>query len=375
MLKGYRIVFGEILLIVFIATALSCLIRGIYETFRLDVSFSVLGNGNKSLKVILISDLHARYFNVSLNRLISVIEKSGADVILFAGDFTNGGSLKEKRKASVVVSRIADTACKKLIPFYAVYGNHDIYGTADMLEGIDIRILSNESVLVSSKDGSRWKIVGLQDLKRGNPDYCKAKLNYISVKNCKKENLKNISETKLDEKKPESIYSNVIADFNSIQYTNNQNNHLQTKLDQFIDNEKLIDPNRDADQQYYPEIILAHNPDTIFKLPSDSSSFEQTGQEACCNSISGVLSNSRIKSIQNNRFLLSGHFHGGQIWMPFDLEYKLLRKEKMARLGYRKGPFEYLGFHGYISRGLGCVIVPLRFFSYPEISILELRAD
>lgn len=337
-------VFGEILLIVFIITALSCLFRGIYETFKLDVSFSIIGKGSKSIKIILLSDLHARYFNVSLNRLISVIEKSGADVILFAGDFTNGGTIKEKNRAAKIISRIAVTATSQGIPFYAVSGNHDIYGILEMLDGIDVRVLSNESAIVRSKDGSFWKILGLEDLKRGCPDYEKAKQAVT----------------------PDSIRL----------YENSRKNIDNTQQNDFhlITSEILIDPDRPDVQEYLPEIILAHNPDTIFMLPTDDNVISDIELIASDSSISRPSSyHPNVASA--SRFLLSGHFHGGQIWMPFDLEYKLLRKEKMARLGYRKGAYEYLGFKGYISRGLGCVIVPLRFFSYPEISVLELRAD
>lgn len=71
-------------------------------------------------------------------------------------------------------------------------------------------------------------------------------------------------------------------------------------------------------------------------------------------------------------YQLSGHFHGGQIYMPFNIEYKLFRSESVALEGIRKGAFEKNGVVGYISRGVGCVLFPLRLFSKPEVTHITL---
>lgn len=68
--------------------------------------------------------------------------------------------------------------------------------------------------------------------------------------------------------------------------------------------------------------------------------------------------------------LLFGHFHGGQIWMPFHLEYICLRRDQLCKSGFRRGLYNYGGRKIYISRGVGCVLFPLRLGSRPEITLL-----
>lgn len=71
-------------------------------------------------------------------------------------------------------------------------------------------------------------------------------------------------------------------------------------------------------------------------------------------------------------YLLSGHFHGGQIWAPFMLEFKTLRIDKLCRMGITRGMHRVNGISLYINRGLGNVLLPLRFLSRPEIAVFHM---
>ena len=90
-------------------------------------------------------------------------------------------------------------------------------------------------------------------------------------------------------------------------------------------------------------IGLAHNPDTVLMLQN------------------GIID-----------LLLCGHFHGGQIWLPFHLEFTCLRPEKLCKMKIYHGLHLINGIKLYISRGIGCVLFPLRFRSKPEITFFTL---
>lgn len=90
-------------------------------------------------------------------------------------------------------------------------------------------------------------------------------------------------------------------------------------------------------------IAFSHNPDIVLETPANKADY-----------------------------LLSGHFHGGQIWMPFNLEFLTLRKEKLCRRGIRRGLHKVNGINLYINRGLGNVCLPLRFMSRPEITVFHI---
>lgn len=68
---------------------------------------------------------------------------------------------------------------------------------------------------------------------------------------------------------------------------------------------------------------------------------------------------------------LSGHSHGGQVKFPF---IGAIKSVKGAR-NYVEGLYRWQDsqMQLYVSRGLGCAILPIRFRCRPQISLLELR--
>lgn len=69
-------------------------------------------------------------------------------------------------------------------------------------------------------------------------------------------------------------------------------------------------------------------------------------------------------------YLLSGHFHGGQIHWP--KPYHLVKMGKLVRLNMVKGLHQYQGKRFYISEGLGQTGVNIRVGSRPEVTLHQV---
>ncbi len=275
-------------LITLSATGLGLFIRALCEPRRPEVTYTILGEGGKSLKLILLTDLHAGYLLFSPALISQVILKEKPDILVFGGDLSN--NQKDFDKGIKILRELKQTCDEIGIPFLAVRGNHDPEELCKILAGENIVCLKNENFYFENKDSTIWHIIGLDDFRTGESSYKKA-----------------LIQTEKQEtagKKPQTA-----------------------------------------------QLVLAHNPDSFYEIRNSS------------------------KHLTSQIFLLSGHFHGGQVWLPFNLEYTILRQERMSKEGYRKGAYEKDGIKGYISRGLGCVIIPLRLFSRPEIAVLTIKTD
>lgn len=97
------------------------------------------------------------------------------------------------------------------------------------------------------------------------------------------------------------------------------------------------------DKSYDLHICLSHNPDQI-------------------NHIDG----------SNLDIMLSGHIHGGQVRTPIGLEFTI-RRDELPKQGVIAGLNTINGTNVFISKGLGCVGLPFRIGSRPEINIIDLE--
>ena len=106
-----------------------------------------------------------------------------------------------------------------------------------------------------------------------------------------------------------------------------------------------VPPTPGAGIDYKAYILLSHNPDLSLHMPQDLP-FKVDA-------------------------MLSGHIHGGQIRTPFKLEF-YLRHDELPYKGVISGLHEINGIKVFISKGIGCVLLPIRFGARPEVNLIDI---
>ncbi len=137
----------------------------------------------------------------------------------------------------------------------------------------------------------------------------------------------------------------------------------------------------DSDYIIYKRVLIGGLNDVHFNTNDVVSLVEIWGRQALDNGLTFVLATHnadmlmKLESTQapyRPHLTVCGHTHGGQIHTPFDLEFKILKKDQLPKKGYIYGSYDYKGFPLYITSGLGCSLLPIRFGSYGEIAIFHL---
>lgn len=111
---------------------------------------------------------------------------------------------------------------------------------------------------------------------------------------------------------------------------------------------RVWDDNPVKDTNGMTHLLVSHNPDWLIEA-------------------------SDRKQLDNIDHMISGHIHGGQFCFPFRIEIKAIRKDKLPRRKVIDGVFDGGGITFFISRGIGCVLIPFRFLAKPEISVIEIE--
>jgi len=70
--------------------------------------------------------------------------------------------------------------------------------------------------------------------------------------------------------------------------------------------------------------------------------------------------------------ILVGHTHGGQIFIPYISDYFIPARREAGK-GYVSGLYAINNDKMYVNRGIGTSVIPLRFMSPPELTIIRIH--
>ena len=171
-----------------VAAAIALLNGSWVRIRRVAVKLPALPESWKNRSLVLISDLHlgpVHGFRFS-RRVAELVAKLKPDVVALAGDFYDGTAVDADRMASAWKELAAG------FPIYYVTGNHEEFSDRTKylraLEGVGIRILRNETVMIdglqlagvlygegSEREGFRQALAGL----KLNPEQPSVLLNHV----------------------------------------------------------------------------------------------------------------------------------------------------------------------------------------------------
>lgn len=102
-----------------------------------------------------------------------------------------------------------------------------------------------------------------------------------------------------------------------------------------------------SDNKIDLSILVAHNPDTIYDIEDHFS---------------------EKKDHLKTDLMISGHTHAGQIRLPWIYKHMI-----PSAHGFDKGFYNIFKTDIFVTPGVGNVVLPLRLFNFPEISVLNIQ--
>lgn len=112
-------------------------------------------------RILFISDMHLDGVSDWSERIMRIADGIDYDVCILGGDYSFGYDASDERMRDQL--REVATFLVGKSDVYGILGNHDEYRTAELLDGIGVIMLLNESVC-EEKDGEKIYLVGVDDI-------------------------------------------------------------------------------------------------------------------------------------------------------------------------------------------------------------------
>lgn len=132
-----------------------------YCVTAVDFAFPDLPTAFDDYRILHLSDLHIGQNDDMLRMVGEKFSALGPDLVVVTGDFQTFGNPPGKKAAELVAHLVSNIDSRD--GWIAVLGNHDTHDMLDALEAIDVRVLANESVVVS-RGQDTLRFVGTDDV-------------------------------------------------------------------------------------------------------------------------------------------------------------------------------------------------------------------
>jgi len=304
-------------------------------------------NKGSNFTILHLSDFHFTREGILEDKLKMKIAELNYDLVALTGDY-----LEDSGKMADFF-RYLDSL-NFTAPVVAVAGNHDYNNNFNDLklrfERRGIKFLHNESIIYYH-NSSKINLIGVGSpnrarddletaLQRRRPDresFAKFESQRVSFADVKSNQAEKDIDTYNDYIKTENSNIDIENENKETEYDNNYNKSENGE-------------NKSKNEEESINIILSHTHEIVNSLDDESDSCSSSGVD----------------------LILTGDTHGGQINIPFISRF-IIPLAFNRDSNFIAGKYNHGNTVIYINRGLGTTILPFRFNSRPEITLVRLK--
>jgi len=138
-----------------------------YETTRLKISRVCFTESKEPFKIVHMSDLHIKFLNVDINKVVKVLETEKPDLVVLTGDY-----IDNPKHIPAFIKFLE--SIKGNYKICLCFGNHDykalknsedsIQEFKQLIEEKGVSVLLNSSVCIE-KGNRKYNVIGIEDLR------------------------------------------------------------------------------------------------------------------------------------------------------------------------------------------------------------------